>query len=905
MELKDFFGTYPTINTPIDEFNNKIINKTEFSNLKLQPFEEKPVYGGYYNAQKIIRNFMNGSSPYNDLFLYHKMGSGKTCTAIAVAERLLQLKKIKRVIVLSRGERLLYNFQMEMILNCTGGKYIPEGIDSDDINFFRNARRIYKQYYSFNTYYKFASKLSSTNLSEYENCLFILDEVHNMSDKDDDDDVQEEGVVTGIKELLDKSIDVYSEIHNLIVKRLRNRMCLLLTGTPMTNDANEISAIINLMNPESDQMVVKREWDRRYLDSKKIFNPALNDEFARYITGKISYLDNMIDPNITITHVGATIPTLTKFKVVECPMSLHQSTVYMNAYTQEQSIRLSMKTRQYSNIGIKTENIKDALKDIKNSPDIMGTLLKYSTKFHTIIKTLLANPTKNTFIFSTFVKKHGIESLAYILELFGYSQVNLGNKNKKSLKYAIITSESQSIYAKTVMDIFNTYENRNGEYIQLIIGSESISEGFSLKNVQHIHILNPHWNYAKIDQAIFRGIRLNSHDDLGIGIDVEVFKYVAVVDEESIPENENPYITSIDVRMYKICEVKDLSIQSVERQLLVNAVDCELFKDRNQKPSTRDDSRECQYTSCAYTCTGCNGPNVPDQSTLNIYNFDDYKDPIINVIKKRLVTNNFVDIRELNFPKFQVVAVIDSILNTKMLNRYGMWSALKLDGDIIELVTNIINPEQYYTSNIIIARQKTLQDVIENKAMTSTLIEEFYDSTNDQDRKNIIDTLPVSSQAEIVEKGILEPETTLGKFVNSYYSSYIYITEDGLYFHTVKIDKDPVRILVNGKWKNAKLQDSEEFKQIVINVFYDRYKNITGVYGIQPHDRTKPLRLRDLEMMKVNSQNKGLAVTSCKKDYLHNLLKIIGVTDVMTIKKAGLVISKWLQDNDLIFYELF
>ena len=38
------------------------------------------------NTQKFIQKFMNHNTPYNGIFLWHGVGSGKTCTGITIAE---------------------------------------------------------------------------------------------------------------------------------------------------------------------------------------------------------------------------------------------------------------------------------------------------------------------------------------------------------------------------------------------------------------------------------------------------------------------------------------------------------------------------------------------------------------------------------------------------------------------------------------------------------------------------------------------------------------------------------------------------------------------------------------------------------------------------------------------------
>jgi len=48
--------------------------------------------------QKIVRDYLNIYTPYRGLLLYHGLGSGKTCSSIAIAEG---LKTYKNVIVMT------------------------------------------------------------------------------------------------------------------------------------------------------------------------------------------------------------------------------------------------------------------------------------------------------------------------------------------------------------------------------------------------------------------------------------------------------------------------------------------------------------------------------------------------------------------------------------------------------------------------------------------------------------------------------------------------------------------------------------------------------------------------------------------------------------------------------------
>jgi superfamily II DNA/RNA helicase len=57
-------------------------------------------------------------------------------------------------------------------------------------------------------------------------------------------------------------------------------------------------------------------------------------------------------------------------------------------------------------------------------------------------------------------------------------------------------------------------EEYNSGKVPIIIGSGSASEGLDLKGTSVIQLLEPHFNQARLDQVIGRGIRYKSHDHL-------------------------------------------------------------------------------------------------------------------------------------------------------------------------------------------------------------------------------------------------------------------------------------------------------------------------------------------------------------------------------------------------------
>jgi hypothetical protein len=63
--------------------------------------------------QKFIREYIRGMTPYRGVLVYHGLGSGKTCSAIAGAEALYGAGSVKKIIIMTPGS-LRGNFQSQI-----------------------------------------------------------------------------------------------------------------------------------------------------------------------------------------------------------------------------------------------------------------------------------------------------------------------------------------------------------------------------------------------------------------------------------------------------------------------------------------------------------------------------------------------------------------------------------------------------------------------------------------------------------------------------------------------------------------------------------------------------------------------------------------------------------------------
>jgi hypothetical protein len=92
---------------------------SEFIKLQYKPYIlpstpiEVPEGEKYYPYQKFVRDYMRKEAPYRGILVYHGLGSGKTCTAIAAAEALFATSPDKKIIVMSPAS-LKKNFLREV-----------------------------------------------------------------------------------------------------------------------------------------------------------------------------------------------------------------------------------------------------------------------------------------------------------------------------------------------------------------------------------------------------------------------------------------------------------------------------------------------------------------------------------------------------------------------------------------------------------------------------------------------------------------------------------------------------------------------------------------------------------------------------------------------------------------------
>ena len=250
---------------------------------------------GLLTHQKIVRDYINLYTPYRGLLLYHGLGSGKTCSSIAIAEG---LKSYRKIIVMTPASLrrnyieeikkcgdLLYrknqywewvsiDSNRELIdslssvlglkvsyiergrgawlVNVTKPTNYDELSTSDKKSLNNQLDEMIQNKYVFINYNglrrdKFRELTNNYEKNIFDNAVVIIDEAHNLISR----------IVNKLNRMHrygEKTKGAEIEIHTQLAMQLyefllraENCRIILLTGTPIINYPNEIGILFNIL----------------------------------------------------------------------------------------------------------------------------------------------------------------------------------------------------------------------------------------------------------------------------------------------------------------------------------------------------------------------------------------------------------------------------------------------------------------------------------------------------------------------------------------------------------------------------------------------------------------------------------------------------------------------------------
>ena len=168
-----------------------------------------------FKYQKLLRDYMQNNSPYRGILLYHGLGTGKTCSAIEIAENL----KTERNIVVMLPASLRSNFIEKGLKFCGSPKYASN-------------KDSYKEKYSFISYNANNTLTQLKKIGSLDNKVVIIEEVHNLISK----------IMSGLTGSSKQGLEIYK-----ILMEAQNAKIVALSGTPLINDPFETAILFNIL----------------------------------------------------------------------------------------------------------------------------------------------------------------------------------------------------------------------------------------------------------------------------------------------------------------------------------------------------------------------------------------------------------------------------------------------------------------------------------------------------------------------------------------------------------------------------------------------------------------------------------------------------------------------------------
>ena len=246
--------------------------------------------------QKIVRDYMNLYTPYRGLLLYHGLGSGKSCTSIAIAEGMKGSKKV--IIMLPASLQRNYREELKkcgdlmfkknqywewisitenpdalpVLSNVLGlpQEYIRRKKGAWFINVKKSANytdlapvdqkslddqldEMINNKYSFINYNGLRTKrleelTNGFTRNLFDDCVVVIDEAHNLISRivnklKKEPDVEEDEK-TGERKVPPKFLS--TKLYEYLLSA-KNARIILLTGTPVINYTNEFGILFNIL----------------------------------------------------------------------------------------------------------------------------------------------------------------------------------------------------------------------------------------------------------------------------------------------------------------------------------------------------------------------------------------------------------------------------------------------------------------------------------------------------------------------------------------------------------------------------------------------------------------------------------------------------------------------------------
>jgi len=577
--------------------------------------------------QRFLRRVLSPESSVRSLLMVHGTGTGKTCTAIQIAEEYVIRPEFqnKKVLMIS-SPAVQQNFRDQIFdvtkaisdedgvllsKQCTGRRYLEiiqraqtEPLRMTDRSVQekvkRLAGRLLDEFYEFFGYEEIAILIDNERNKPqndfeqwvhktFDNRLIIVDEAHNLKT------TTTESTTTKRSSL---AIETITKIANGVT-------LVLLTATPMYDRYDEILFYFTLFM-----------WNERKLDrSKQITTAEIFDDKNKFKEGQevrfrgwcqdyVSYLkgdnpftfpfrlpppDDMLAPTTKKYNYKGTPITIPRkyLKLTQSFVSPFQSKYIQNLTTTPPLSTNTICTLPGNKSFRETFEVMNTYSYRKGvepflAPSKVGL---YSSKFALVLNIILKSKGV-VFVYSNSVEI-GTNLFAMCLEEHGFENAGgspmLDNPSGETAKgtrgkYLRFTGQDTQAELNRALDRVKDPRNADGSDIRVIVASPKVSEGVDFRFVRQVHILDPWFNMSRIEQILGRGMRTFSHALLPPEQqNCTVYLHACV-----FPDSDQETIDETVYREYS--EKKAVDIAKVKKVIMESAMDCDLQQGINNLP---------------------------------------------------------------------------------------------------------------------------------------------------------------------------------------------------------------------------------------------------------------------------------------------------------------------------------
>lgn len=325
------------------------------------------------------------------------------------------------------------------------------------------------------------------NISIFNTEIYSYEKYLNIDDSNKQYDLI---VLDEAHRLRNSKTKIYNKIKK--VAYFSNKL-LLLTGTAEYNQPVDICCLVSIINPNLDLPLTMTEFEERYINSKTYTLKKLTsllEKIAKYV-------------DIYDAYQSRDYPII-RDKIIKVPMSAPQTKVYKFLESKmpkwarraiQQDIPLSVLENAKLNVfSSAVRQASDSLQKYDPSAPLSDSSKLYLAAQNMI--TYSATPYFRGIFFSNYINA-GIVPYSKILQI-------------NNVNYYIFTGKTSKKNKEAIVNEFNEISPSP----KILLISSSGAEGLNFIGTTLIQILEPHFNQAKINQMIWRGIRLHSHSHL-------------------------------------------------------------------------------------------------------------------------------------------------------------------------------------------------------------------------------------------------------------------------------------------------------------------------------------------------------------------------------------------------------